>query len=118
MSNDVDFARIGLSYLFNPDNPIDWEPGGSGTRAPGAASSAFGSNANAVADFLADWQALVARVRANQPSWATPLITTTGSLLHRYRFDLAEQHVGNGNQTTVLDGGKGLDLIVSDRTEI
>ena len=49
---------------------------------------------------------------------ATPLITTTGLLLHRYRFDLAEQHIGNGNQTTVLDGGKGLDLIVSDRTEI
>ena len=70
------------------------------------------------ADFLADWQALVAQVRANQPTWATPLITTTGLLLHRYRFDLAEQHVGNGNQTTILDGGKGVDLIVSDRTEI
>ena len=118
MSNDVDFARVGLSYLFNSDNPIDWGPGGSGTRTPGAASTALGSNANAVSDFFADWQALVAQVRANQPTWATPLITTTGLLLHRYRFDLAEQHVGNGNQTTVLDGGKGLDLIVSDRTEI
>jgi opacity protein-like surface antigen len=118
MSNDVDFARVGLSYLFNPDNPIDWGPGSSGTRAPGVASTAFGSNTSAAADFLADWQALVARVRANQPSWATPLITTTGLLLHRYRFDLAEQHVGNGNQTTILDGGKGVDLIVSDRTEI
>jgi outer membrane immunogenic protein len=118
VSNGVDFARIGLSYLFNPANPVDWETGSSGARASGTASSAFGSNTNAVADFFADWQALVARVRANQPSWATPLITTTGSLLHRYRFDLAEQHVGNGSQTTVLDGGKGVDLIVSDRTEI
>jgi len=118
MSNDVDFARVGLSYLFNSDNPIDWAPGSSGTRTPGAASTALGSNANPVSDFFADWQALVAQVRANQPTWATPLITTTGLLLHRYRFDLAEQHVGNGNQTTVLDGGKGLDLIVSDRTEI
>ena len=118
MSNDVDFARVGLSYLFNSDNPIDWGPGSSGTRTPGVGSTAFGSNTSAAADFLADWQALVARVRANQPSWATPLITTTGLLLHRYRFDLAEQHVGNGNQTTILDGGKGVDLIVSDRTEI
>ena len=118
MSNDVDFARVGLSYLFNPDNPIDWGPGSSGTRTPGVGSTAFGSNANAVSDFFADWQALVAQVRANQPTWATPLITTTGLLLHRYRFDLAEQHVGNGNQTTILDGGKGVDLIVSDRTEI
>jgi hypothetical protein len=54
---------------------------------------------------------LVAQARANQPTWATPLITTTGLLLHRYRFDLAEQHIGNGNQTTVLDGGKGLTEI-------
>jgi opacity protein-like surface antigen len=118
LSNDVDLGRVGLSYLFNPTNPTEWESGGSGTRTPGGTSSAFRSNTNAVADVLADWQALVAQVRADQPTWATPLITTTGLLLHRYRFDLAEQHVGNGNQTTVLDGGKGLDLIVSTSNEI
>jgi opacity protein-like surface antigen len=118
LSNDVDLGRVGLSYLFNPTNPTEWESGGSGTRTPGGTSSAFRSNTNAVADVLADWQALVAQVRADQPTWATPLITTTGLLLHRYRFDLAEQHVGNGNQTTVLDGGKGLDLIVSNSNEI
>jgi opacity protein-like surface antigen len=118
IGNDVDLGRIGLSYLFNPANPIEWGSSSSGTRTPGVRSWAWGSGVDAVGDFLGDWQALVAQARANQPSWATPLITTTGLLLHRYRFDLAEQHIGNGNQTTVLDGGKGLDLIVSDRTEI
>jgi opacity protein-like surface antigen len=113
LSNDVDFARVGLSYLFNFDNPVDWERSSSGTRG-----TASGSNANAVSDFFADWQALVAQARADQPNWATPLVTTTGLLLHRYRFDLAEQHIGNGGQTTVLDGGKGVDLIVGERTEI
>ena len=119
MSNDVDLGRVGISYLFNSANPTDWGLGSSGTRtAGGAGSAAFGSNANVGPDFIADWQALVAQARASQPTWATPLITTTGLLLHRYRFDLAEQHIGNGNQTTVLDGGKGLDLIVSSDTEI
>jgi hypothetical protein len=103
LSNDVDFARVGLSYLFNFDNAVDWERSSSGT--PGTVS---GSKANAVSDFFADWQALVARARADQPNWATPLVTTTGLLLHRYRFDLAEQHIGNGGQTTVLDGEKAL----------
>ena len=118
LSNDVDLGRVGISYLFNSTNPADWGPSSSETRAPKAASSVSGSNANAGPDFIADWQALVAQSRASQPTWATPLVTTTGLLLHRYRFDLAEQHIGNGNQTTVLDGGKGLDLIVSNDTEI
>ena len=117
ISNDVDFARVGLSYLFNPDNPIDWGPGSSGTRTAGAASTAFGSNTSAAADFFADWQALVARVRANQPrgnpidhdDWfaVAPLSLRSGRAARRQR-----------QPTTVLDGGKGVDLIVSDRTEI
>jgi len=41
MSNDVDFARVGLSYLFNSDNPIDWGSSSSGARTPGVASTAF-----------------------------------------------------------------------------
>jgi hypothetical protein len=42
MSNDVDFARVGLSYLFNSDNPVDWERSSAGTQ--GVASTAYGSN--------------------------------------------------------------------------
>ena len=113
MSNDIDLGRVGISYLFNPANPTDW-----GRAVQGATPSAFGLNGNASLNFIDDWQALVAQARASQPTWATPLITTTGLLLHRYRFDLAEQHIGNGSQTTVLDGGKGVDLIVGNDTEI
>jgi len=62
--------------------------------------------------------AAAARARATQPSWSSPLVTTTGLLEQRVRFDIDYQHSGNGTNTTLLDNGKGLDLIVSDTNEI
>ena len=67
---------------------------------------------------IATWHALAAQVRANQPAWSSPLITTTGMLEQRFRFDLSEQHAENGANTTVIDGGRGLDLIVSNSNEV
>ena len=46
------------------------------------------------------------------------MITTTGMLEQRFRFDVSEQHAGNGADTTELDGGRGLDLILSNSNEI
>lgn len=62
--------------------------------------------------------AAAAGARASQPSWSSPLVTTTGLLEQRLRFDIDEQHSGNGTSTTQIDGGKGVDLIVSDTNEI
>lgn len=56
--------------------------------------------------------------RASQPEWSSPLVTTTGMLEQRFRFDADRQRAGNGANTTALDGGRGLDLIVSDSNEI
>jgi hypothetical protein len=56
--------------------------------------------------------------RASQPEWSSPLVTTTGLLEQRFRFDVERQNAGNGARTTLLDGGRGLDLIVSDSNEI
>lgn len=69
-------------------------------------------------DLLAEWQDRVAQARATQPGWSSPLVTTTGLLEQRLRFDVNWQHAGNGTDSTLLDGGKGLDLIVSETTEI
>ena len=73
---------------------------------------------SAVSSFVAAWQARATQVRANQPAWSSPLITTTGMLEQRVRFDVSGQHAGNGANTTVIDGGRGLDLIVSNSNEI
>jgi hypothetical protein len=68
--------------------------------------------------FFSDWSQRVARARASQPNWSSALFTTTGLLENRLRFDVLKQHAGNSTSTTVLDGGKGLDLIVGDSTEV
>lgn len=85
-----------------------------------AAEPALPSSAedDGLSAYFADWSARVARARASQPSWSSPLVTTTGMLEQRLRFDLAHQHSGNGADTTVLDGGRGLDLIVAENSEI
>jgi hypothetical protein len=56
--------------------------------------------------------------RASQPEWSSPLATTTALMEQRLRLDLYQQHAGNGADVTELDGGKGLDLIVSPTNEI
>jgi hypothetical protein len=58
------------------------------------------------------------QARATQPAWSSALVTTTGLMEQRFRFDIAEQHSGNGVNTTALDGGRGLDLIVTDSNEV
>jgi len=56
--------------------------------------------------------------RANQPEWSSPLATTTALMEQRLRLDFYQQHSGNGADTSELDGGKGIDLIVSPTNEI
>ncbi|GAN76716.1 hypothetical protein [Acidisphaera rubrifaciens] len=59
-----------------------------------------------------------AEARATQPAWSSPLVTTSALLEDRARFDVAFQQAGNGSSTTVYDGGKGVDVIISPTQEI
>jgi hypothetical protein len=85
-----------------------------GLVAAASARADDGSERN----FFAEWGQTAATARATQPAWSSPLVTTTGMLEQRVRFDLAHQHAGNGTDTTQIDGGRGLDLIVSETNEI
>src|SRR5689334_24860381 len=67
---------------------------------------------------IATLNAYAESARATQPNWSSPLATTTGLLERRLRFDLFQQHSGNGTNTSVLDGTKALEFIVSPTTEI
>jgi hypothetical protein len=67
---------------------------------------------------LSAWHAVAAQAAATQPNWASPLVTTTPLLKQRIRFDVDYQQSGNGTNTTIVDGGKGLDLIVTPTNEI
>jgi hypothetical protein len=73
----------------------------------------------ALADSLLDyWTQSADEARAGQPGWSSPIATTTALLEQRLRFDVEREHSGNGTDTTELDGGRGLDLIVSPTNEI
>ncbi len=113
---------LNATWLPAQAHGLDWtlpQLDVSGQPPPqGAAPVAPVVDSNAVSNFIAAWQARAEQVRANQPAWSSPLITTTGMLEQRFRFDASEQHAGNGADTTVLDGGRGLDLIVSNSNEI
>ena len=103
-------AAMACNVLTARGDGLDWSP----ARQP--ASDAMTPMIDPAT--IASWHALAAQVRANQPAWSSPLITTTGMLEQRFRFDLSEQHAGNGANTTAIDGGRGLDLIVSNSNEV
>jgi hypothetical protein len=106
--------------------PLAWAAGDPApaslpTKPSSALSDATDGSAErdrAIDAIVAGWAERVRRARATQPDWSSPLVTTTGMLEHRLRFDLANQHAGNGTANTVIDGGRGLDLIVSETNEV
>jgi hypothetical protein len=71
-----------------------------------------------LSDLIGSYDDSHAEVRASQPSWSSPLVTTTGLLEQRLRFDVEQQHSGNGADITELDDSRALDLIVGDTNEI
>lgn len=94
-----------------------WSASFSGSRS--ATASAFTpAVSSSASDFWSAWAAVGEQARATQPAWSSPLVTTSGMLEQRVRFDVSEQHAGNGANTTAFDGGRGLDLIVSGTNEI
>lgn len=98
-------APVDLAML-TPDAPAAAEP---------AAQAAPAVNTGIA---TGSWAVAVAEARSTQPEWSSPLVTTTAMLEQRFRFDASVQHAGNGSDTTVLDGGKGLDLIITPTEEI
>jgi hypothetical protein len=115
-------AGIVLSAHASPSlqaAEVDWTlPPPSVSSQASAPTIAAAADTDVITNFLAAWAARARQVRANQPAWSSPLVTSTGMLEQRFRFDFADQHAGNGADTRVTDGGRGLDLIVSNSNEI
>lgn len=63
------------------------------------------------------WLERVSATQAMQPHWMTPVATVTPRLEQEFRFDVMHQITPSGNVTN-LDGGKGLELIPTRRTEL
>jgi hypothetical protein len=74
--------------------------------------------ASAQDGFFANWFARVDKTKDEQPHWITPLATTTPRLEEEYRYDQLWQTNAAGTTTHNYDGGKGLELIPSDKIEV
>jgi hypothetical protein len=59
----------------------------------------------------------VSATQAEQPHWMTPIATVTPRLEQEFRFDTLHEITPTGNVTN-FDGGKGLELIPTRRTEL
>ena len=78
----------------------------------------FTATASAQGQTLADhWMDRASKTQAEQPHWMTPVATVTPRLEQEFRLDALHQVAPSGNVTS-LDGGKGLELIPSRRTEL
>ena len=71
-----------------------------------------------MAAYFSDWTGRVERAQASQPTWITPLATTTPRLEQEFRYDQNRQTLGNGSTVDIYGGGKGLELIPTEQTEV
>lgn len=64
------------------------------------------------------WLVMADATQARQPDWLSPLATTSGRLKQELRYDVFDQPAAGGNRLYQLGGNKGLEFIVSSRTQI
>ena len=74
--------------------------------------------ASSIEDYFTDWFARATQIQSEQPHWITPLVTVTPRLEQEYRYDQFWQSNGYGIATDNFGGGKGLELIPFENTEI
>lgn len=69
-------------------------------------------------DFWRNWENRSAETQLEQPSWLTPVITSTARLKQEIRYDIYWQRNPNGSTQENYGNSKGLALIPLSRMEI
>ena len=69
-------------------------------------------------DWLTRWAKRVDEVRASQPHYVAPIVTTHVVLVEQYRYDLSRQQDPNGTATALFGASRGLELIPTTRLEV
>jgi hypothetical protein len=77
------------------------------------------SNTRAQNDWVHSWLRKVDEVRANQPHFVSPIVTTHVLLVQQFRYDMSWQQDPTGNTITSNYGAsRGLEIIPSNRLEV
>src|SRR5579863_7399505 len=88
-----------------------------GVATPCRAQSAsdFGT---AIENYFINWFPRVTQIQSEQPHWVTPLVTVTPRLEEEVRYDQFFQSLPHGKTSDNYGGGKGLELIPFQNTEV
>src|SRR5437016_6552585 len=81
-------------------------------------ASSFSGTLAAQNGLSSDWFRRSGRAKADQPHWITPLATVTPRLEQEFRADFFIQPMQTGDDLLNLGGGKGLELIPTERVEL
>jgi hypothetical protein len=75
-------------------------------------------HADPLGGFFDSWFQMASRTQAEQPHWITPLVTVTPRLEQEVRYDQFFQSARNGLAIDNFGGGKGIEVIPQERTEL
>jgi hypothetical protein len=89
-----------------------------GLRRPFHPQASLATGESSESESRESWFERVSRTQSEQPRWITPLVTVTPRLEEEFRYDFLHQALPNGSTTTSYGGGKGLELIPSERVEL
>ena len=88
---------------------------GAATPCHAQSVAEFGS---AIENYFINWFPRVTQIQSEQPHWVTPLVTVTPRLEEEYRWDQFFQSMRDGVWTNNYGGGKGVELIPFQNTEV
>src|SRR5216683_2796465 len=69
-------------------------------------------------DWVRAWMRKVDKVRASQPHFVSPIITTHVTLVQQFRYDMSWQQDPGGTSTSNYGASKGLEIIPLSRLEV
>lgn len=81
-------------------------------------SAQDGSTGSGLGGFYSRWEARTNAIQSRQPGWAVPLVTTYTGLFQVVRTDILRQTTPALTHTWNFDNSKGVNLILSNRTEV
>jgi hypothetical protein len=74
--------------------------------------------AHADEDFFSNWFARVTKIQSEQPSWMTPVFTTTPRLDEEIHYDQSIQTAKGGVRVDNYGNSKGLELIPFQNVQV
>jgi len=100
--------------------PCDQNENASGVHdGAGVSSLPVQSTKNGDRDWVHTWLRKVDKVRASQPHFVSPIVTTHVMLVQQYRYDMSwQQDSASGASTANYGASKGLEIIPTTRLEV